>query len=717
MAPRRFHLLLSSLVVGITLLGAAAWLLRDRWQAEPVGAEAQRLLAKFHAEGLDYADPAYCVDCHAEETAAWRGSHHHLANAPLKEADWERLLKERGELTRERGMRWKRGDGAPVLVEDGEETRYPVIGSIGLTPLVQYMHLAPDGRLQAHDVAWDPEKEEWFSIFEREEGEPRVRGEWGHWTGQGMNWDANCAYCHMTEYEKGYDVVEDRYNRQWAHMGITCAQCHPGMKTHLSQIRNGNEQWTETLSNEQIMESCAACHSRREELTPHKFRPGDDFEDHFHLALASQLGIYHPDGQVIGENYVFGSLTMSSMGHAGVTCMDCHDPHSHELILPAQNNALCQRCHGSGLDGAPIIEPLAHSRHPAGSTGNQCIECHMPVTYFMGRDGRRDHSFSNPDPRLTLEMGIPNACTECHNDQSVEWSREKAEEWYGADMNAERREKARLVHAIESGEGGSDLAERLRAAIRAEENRFWRASFVGMLPYVPPEPATAELLEEMVRDSDPLVRSSAIRSNGLGWAGEELRRELMEDPSRSVRIAASLVQSGMPAIDDEAASEMRAYLEHTADTVGGALRLSRYWQDRDKEERALPLARRAVDFEPRNPETRRLAAIELHRLGKSFEALEQLEKALAIDPENARVLFNMGLLNVESGDLRAGLRRLREAVEADPQYADAWYNLIVLQWQQNRRAEALRLLGEAERQLPGNPRLRQLRRAFGGGGR
>lgn len=701
-------------VLAVTLAGVVTWLIQGPMQPQTVGAEAERLLALFAAEGKDYADPSYCVDCHADATEKWRGSHHHMANAPLQQADWERLLKARGELTYQRKLEWKRGEGAPVLQSEDDRPAYPVIGSIGLTPLVQYLHLAPDGRLQAHDVAWDTSREEWFSIFEDQEEEgPRHPGEWGHWTGQGMNWDANCAYCHMTEYEKGYDVANDRYNRQWAHMGITCAQCHPGMKTHLSQVRNDNEAWTETLSTEQMMESCAACHSRREEITPHQFRPGDDFEDHFLLSLASQLGIYHPDGQVIGENYVYGSLMMSKMGHAGVSCMDCHDPHSHQLTLPTQNNALCQRCHGGGLDGAPVIEPMQHSRHPAGSTGNQCIECHMPETYFMARDARRDHSFSTPDPRLTLEMGIPNACTQCHQEESVEWAREWAEEWYGTGMNEDRRRKARLLHAIEEGETTDTLAKRLLEAIRSEENRFWRASFVGLLPYLPPQVETEAVLREAVGEDDPMVRSAAIRANGLAWADDALRRDLLTDQSRSVRLSASLVLPGMPALDDAARRELLDYLQHTADTVSGSLRLSRYWQSRDDSEKAARLARRAIGFEPRNPEARRLAAIELHRLGKSTEAKEELEHALKLDPDNARILFNLGLLHVESGDVPAALERLHAAVQADPRSADAWYNLIVLQWQNNNRTEALRLLEQAQEHLPGHPRLQQLQRAFG----
>jgi hypothetical protein len=84
---------------------------------------------------------------------------------------------------------WHDKPDTVVLTEEGVPDQ-PVVGSIGITPLVQYLHLAPDGRIQTHDVAWDVDREEWFSVFELDDDpeDPRMPGEWGHWSGQGMNW-------------------------------------------------------------------------------------------------------------------------------------------------------------------------------------------------------------------------------------------------------------------------------------------------------------------------------------------------------------------------------------------------------------------------------------------------------------------------------------------------------------------------------------------------
>ena len=50
-------------------------------------------------------------------------------------------------------------------------------------------------------------------------------------------------------------------------------------------------------------------------------------------------GLYHADGQIDGEVYNYGSFLQSRMYAAGVTCSNCHEPHS--LKLRAEGNAVC----------------------------------------------------------------------------------------------------------------------------------------------------------------------------------------------------------------------------------------------------------------------------------------------------------------------------------------------------------------------------------------
>jgi cytochrome c553 len=71
---------------------------------------------------------------------------------------------------------------------------------------------------------------------------------------------------------------------------------------------------------------CAGCHSRRQPLTAGSPAPSAPFLDHYVPALLRE-GLYHADGQILDEVYVYGSFLQSRMYAAGVSCGDCHEPH------------------------------------------------------------------------------------------------------------------------------------------------------------------------------------------------------------------------------------------------------------------------------------------------------------------------------------------------------------------------------------------------------
>jgi len=156
--------------------------------------------------------------------------------------------------------------------------------------------------------------------------------------------------------------------------------------------------------------------------------------------------------------------------------------------------------------------------------------------------------------------------------------------------------------------------------------------------------------------------------------------------------------------------ELQEYLNHTADTPMGALRLSSYWQSNGNRELALQLARRAPGFDQYNPDAFRLAAIQLNSLGDNPGARAMFDRGLALDPQNAVLHFNMGLLHAEMGQSGQALQSFRNAVRFNPQMEDAWYNLVVFYWQLGDLEKARQELTRALTDNPQSPRLLQLAR-------
>ena len=127
------------------------------------------------------------------------------------------------------------------------------------------------------------------------------------------------------------------------------------------------------------------------------------------MAVLSQ-GLYQADGQMLDEVYNYGSFKQSRMYAAGVTCSDCHDPHSAKLKF--SGDQVCLQCH------ADAYAKPAHNHHEGVNPALTCVSCHMPERTFMVIDKRHDHSFRIPRPDLTDKYETSNACNDCHKNKT-----------------------------------------------------------------------------------------------------------------------------------------------------------------------------------------------------------------------------------------------------------------------------------------------------------
>ena len=290
---------------------------------------------------------------------------------------------------------------------------------------------------------------------------------------------------------------------------------------------------TEKLASTEL-ETCAACHSRRKVIAKNPM-PGEPFLDAYLPALL-EPGLYHADGQIDGEVYEYGSFLQSRMHAAGVTCSNCHDPHSAKLR--AEGNALCAQCHLPAK-----FDVAEHHHHQPGSAGAQCVNCHMPTKNYMVVDARRDHSIRVPRPDLSVSLGTPNACTQCHADRSAQWAAETVAGWYPGG----RQTTPHYGTALHAGRiGAADAEQQLdRLILDQSQPAIARASALPLLtPYA--SPASEPAIKAAIADPDPLVRMAAPRA----LPGTPPPRfvhataPLLSDPVRAVRIEAARALAG-----------------------------------------------------------------------------------------------------------------------------------------------------------------------------
>ena len=388
-------------------------------------------------------------------------------------------------------------------------------------------------------------------------------------------------------------------------------------------------------------------------------------------------------------------------------CLDCHDPHSTKTILPAADNMLCLQCHAepgrvqpNGTRAVPI-DPLAHSHHAAGSTGNQCVTCHMPTTTYMQRAPRHDHGWLRPDPLLTKELGIPNACNRCHTDKTTDWAIESSVAWYGAKLESAQRTRTRAIAAAQANQPAAPAA--LLAVLAKEDVPAWRATLLDLLtPFERTAPVVA-VAQTSLTARDPLERAAAVRLlNGHAPSHDRLLA-LLRDPVRLVRLDAAWALSAELPADSPSRRELDAYFALSLDQPGGQLRAGQDLANRGHYAAAEKAIRLAVQWDPNSPGIYEALGFVLNAQGNASPAAAAFFRSAQLQPRDAPAAYRAALAFAEARQPADAEIAFRQAIERDPRFDRAWYNLGLLLAQTNRLPAAADALRQAESLAPASP--------------
>ena len=242
-----------------------------------------------------------------------------------------------------------------------------------------------------------------------------------------------CAECHSTGVRKNYDAANDRFATTWAEISVGCEACHGQGSRHVAWARDRAELVAVRQDRRSAQGACsfastsgatspgridpktgnaaaqlrardccarrsrpAACATRAAAQFSEDWVPGRWLSD-THVVSPLARGLYHADGQMLDEVYNYGSFKQSKMFAAGVTCSDCHEPHSAKLR--AAGDGVCLQCH--------VVRQVRGRRAPPpcrrASPPLACASCHMPARTYMVVDRRHDHSFRIPRPDLSAQ--------------------------------------------------------------------------------------------------------------------------------------------------------------------------------------------------------------------------------------------------------------------------------------------------------------------------
>ena len=644
-----------------------------------------------------------CIDCHEGAYELWVGSDHDnamdIANEQTVLGDFNDAELEHDGIT---SRFYRKDDGYFVFTEGagGEMAEFEVLYTFGIEPLQQYLVAFPGGRLQALSVAWDTEDNRWFDLYPDSTFSP---DDWLHWTRNGQNWNGMCAECHSTNLKKNFNAATSSFDTTWSEIDVSCEACHGPASLHLAwaevdpAARPEIEAYglvvnTAGLDSRQQVDLCAPCHSRRSE-----FGDYDHTQTHFldaHLPSLLAEGIYHVDGQILEEDYVWGSFVQSKMYQSGVWCSDCHDAHS--LALHKEGNELCLQCHQAATYDA--YEHHFHQKTVEGqpSDGALCVKCHMPEQPFMVIDDRADHSIRVPRPDLTQQLGVPNACGQsgCHDDQTVEWSVDAFTQWYGA---TRRPHFGTVLAAARSGDSNA-VGGLIALADDPLYPAIVRATALHALQAFP-GPQTAGVVQRALADDEPLLRVTAVEVVAADGPEQmvELLVPLLFDPVRVIRLrtAARLNAVGREYFTHDQRQALTKELDDFIETMkasldfaASGLTLGNLYEEQRDATQAERFYRTALEVDDLFFPAKANLAILLSQQGRFDESEQLLREVLEAYPDQYDSAYSLALLLVGEGRSDEALPYLARAAGGLPQRARVHYNYGLLLAQLNNPQEA-----------------------------
>ena len=695
------------------------------------------LVSSLSLRAAEYVGKDSCNGCHVKQVELWEGSHHDLA---MQHANDNSVLGDFSNTTFSyagiTSKFYKKNHKFMVRTDgpDGKLHDYEIKYTFGAIPLQQYLIEFEKGRLQALSIAWDARDksaggQRWFHLYPDEN---ITHTDELHWTRPVFNWNGMCAECHSTHLQKQYDNNTDTFQTTWSEIDVSCEACHGPASGHLDWTttligrkltasdnykgfdflldERKNVSWTvdkqaltaqrsHQRKTDKEIEVCAQCHSRRSEISD-GYQPGNSFADHYMPRLLDE-GMYFSDGQIQDEVYVYGSFIQCKMYHQGVTCSDCHEPHS--LQLRQEGNGVCLQCHS-----AERFDDKKHHFHNEKSDGAYCAECHMPTRDYMVIDPRHDHSIRIPRPVLSVTLGTPNACNQCHDDKSATWAEQQVKQWYGKPGKSYQQ----FAYALEAGrQGKAGAGELLIQQIRnINTPDIARASAIrDITPYL--DQSNIEILKSGLEDSNAMVRQASVTAlEGLPQTMlVQLAFPLLDDPVRSVRIEVARVLAPLP--DGQLNKEIqkkynRVKQEYVKSQMVNAerpqaqLNLGNFYAAQGKIDKAKKSYDRAINLDKMFvPAYINLA--DIYRAQKNDTKAEAvLRGAIKTVPGNADAHYALGLSLIRQKKTSESVRELQIASDLDASNAHYIYVYAIALNSTANKEQAIKVLQAANIRFP-----------------
>ena len=640
-------------------------------------------------ENISYMGSRSCRECHQNFYELWESSFHGRAMMDFSNVFAMEHLSECKNFITIGNDAYKYDNGK--IIERSSKRSFPIRHILGGKYVYYFLTPFENGKLQTLPLGYDVKRKEWFDITSSSiRVHQDIVDEALPWTDRQYTFNTACFSCHVSQLSTNYNIQTDTYETTWLEPGINCETCHGPAAKHnrvfLEAKQTGIEPdsvYLRTFTQEKgfsadiVNATCAYCHAKSISLTK-TYKVGERFFDHFDL-VGPEHPDFYPDGRDLGENYTYSSWLMSPcVQNSDMDCLHCHTS-SGRFRQKDDPNASCLPCHAERVANAS-----QHTKHKPGSSGNECINCHMPKTSFA-RMERSDHSMRPPVPAATAAYGSPNACNNCHSTKSPEWAESFIREHFSGKWQDEIMRNAEYLDQLRQG-NDENLDNILPDMIRPMDE-VTLSALIRSLQNVRDERIITLCYYFSGHDS-PLVRASALTT--LADYDEDIVQETLykacSDSIRLVRTRAAAELLAIPqnlipetyrASVKRAINEYKNSLTAFPDREVSHFNLGHFHESRTETADALKSYRKALSLRPDMTEASINLAMLYYNIGMVDSAMYFFQQAVNNDPDHIEANINLGLLFSELGYRNDAINAFETAYNKG-QSAVAAYNLAVL---------------------------------------
>jgi hypothetical protein len=273
--------------------------------------------------------------------------------------------------------------------QNGRKDIYKIEAIVGTENLEEYI-AEKDEKFVRLPIAFDLKQKRWMNLnaafFEKDDAD---------FFKHQKDWNAECAACHL----ENNNQLRDFKNLDSSAILLACGSCHAkGLTDSFPKF----DEMESKYSNDII-----SAHQNAPRNSPEYFENG-----------AIRLAAHEYQGVLRSVCFI------KNKGGDVINCLSCHSVENGEIVNVKTDKKLtspesCTICHQQFVAPDAVVE---HTKHLLNSEASNCNSCHMPEVVYGHLKFQRTHEISIPNPELTAQKSVPNACNICHTDKSVNWA-------------------------------------------------------------------------------------------------------------------------------------------------------------------------------------------------------------------------------------------------------------------------------------------------------